>query len=308
MKSRKSRVLPERAALLRGSKVPRALMRHAVTGMKRALNQQVKDKSALWEEAQKYASAFYGPTPKSTGRRRGETAQAVAGLRTFTEKLAKRKLVSPAVRPWQSAIQAGQYIVSIGPPYDDLGEGTSVLKGNPAALASVDATAGQMNVSVFSDFQNPSEAWATVGLFAAFTPPFAGILQASSSLPFSFSRWVNALQDFGGALSEAIVVFLVLQERNNFPVSNSDRHQLWRDLESNQLDFDFGSQTLGVSAQLDVDISGPVLVSVSCTVHARALGWPAPPPDAPRSLAGANLALTVPSITLDLHWTPVIAP
>jgi hypothetical protein len=120
----------------------------------------------------------------------------------------------------------------------------------------------------------------------SFTPPFGGTLRASANLSLLFSWWVNAIEDVNGALSEAVVVFGVLQEQNGLPVSDFHRFEVWRDLETNQLDFDFGSQTLAVSAQLDVESSSEVVVSVGCNVHAKALGWPLPP--SPATPPGAS--------------------
>jgi hypothetical protein len=280
--------------LIRGNEVPSAMLRQWRAAMKPIFDQQFSEKSALRQNV----AAYLG----------NKEAAALTALRNFTEKLAKRKVATPAAPLGQSGVLAGQYVVSVAPPYEAAGQGTSILSGSPAASASADAGTGQINVGVVSNYQSPSEAWAEADIFALFIPPFGGTLRASANLSLLFSRWVNAIQDLNGALSEAVVVFGVLQEQNNLPSSDFHRFEVWRDLETNQLDFDFGSQTLAVSAQLDVESTNVVVVGVTCAVHAKALGWPLPPsPGAPRSLAGSNLTLTWPTATVDLRWRPVIS-
>lgn len=293
--------------LIRSNKIPGGLLRQWRAAMKRSLDQQFREKSALRQEVSVYLGSFSRPSANAA-RGSKEAARALTALRNFTEKLAKRKVVTPAAPGGRSDVLAGQYVVSVAPPYVESGQGTSITSGSPAASASADEGTGQMNVAVVSNFQSPSEAWAEATLFADFVPPFGGALRASANLSLLFSWWVNAIQDFNEALSEAVVVFGLLQEQNNLPVTDFQRFALWRDLESNQLDFDFGSQTLTVSAQLDVESNSVVVVGASCAVHAKALGWPPPSPGTPRSLAGSNLAITWPSVTLDLLWRPVISP
>jgi hypothetical protein len=275
--------------------------------MKPIFDQQFREKSVL----RRNVAAYLGSSSSPAGNATVGNEQAVGGLvalRQFTEKLAKRRVDKHTASLGRSGVLAGQYVVTVAPPYDATAQGTSILSGSPAASASADAGNGQINVGVVSNYQNPSEAWAEADIFANFMPPFGGTLRASANLSLLFSWWVNAIQDLNGALSEAVVVFGVLQEQNSLPVSDFHRFELWRDLESNQLDFDFGSQTLAVSAQLDVESSSVVVVGASCAVHAKAVGWPLPPsPGTPRSLAGSNLGITWPSVILDLLWRPVIS-
>jgi hypothetical protein len=287
--------------VIRGNKVPVALLRQWRTAMKPSFDQPFREKSALRQNVAAYIGSSSSPAGK-------EAAGGLVALRHFTEKLANRRVDKHTASLGRSSVLAGQYVVSVAPPYGGATQGTSIISGSPAASASADEGTGQMNVGVVSNYQSPSEAWALATLLATFVPPFGGSLRASANLSLLFSRWVNAIQDFNEALSEAVLVFGVLQEQNSLPVSDLHRFELWRDLESNQLDFDFGSQTLAVSAQLDVESSSVVVVGASCSVHAKALGWPLPPsPGTPRSLAGSKLGITWPSVTLDLLWRPVIS-
>ncbi len=305
MKVKSSRA---RSQLIRGNKVPSALLRQWRAAVKPSLDQQFREKSALRQNVAAYLGAFSSPAGNATGGNE-EAAGALIALRNFTEKLAKRKIDAPAAPLGRSGLLTGQYVVSVAPPYvGGSGQGTSIISGNPTASASADEGTGQINVGVVSNYQSPSEAWAEATLLANFVPPFGGSLRASANLSLMFSWWVNAIHDINEALSEAVLVFGVLQEQNSLPVSDLHRFELWRDLESNRLNFDFGSQTSAVSAQLDVESSSVVVVGVSCAVHAKALGWPLPPsPGKPRSLAGSNLAITWPSVTLDLVWRSVLS-
>jgi hypothetical protein len=300
-------------SLLGGSSFPASLLRRRVTQVERSLNEQFKVKGALRQEAGKYLRTLQ-QTISSGASANEEVSRAAAGLRSFSERLAKRKVVSPAMPRVTSGIVYGRYVVNIAPPNYNPLEISGIPEGNPTVSDTADANTGQMNLSVVSDYENASEAWAWAELYITYNPPFGpGTLRASANPSMLFSWWVNALQDFPDALSEACLSFgIVTYSRlaGSFVGQNTNTYELWSEMQTDQLDFDFGSRTMPVSAEMNIGEEDMCYVFLNCLCHVVALGWPPNPPGqyiGPRSLAGARLALTLPSITLDLEWHPIVA-
>jgi hypothetical protein len=304
-------------SLLGGSSFPASLLRRRVTQVERSLNERFKGKAALRQEAGKYLRTLQ-QTISSGASANEEVSRAAAGLRSFSERLAKRKVVAPAVPRVPSGIVLGQYVENFAPPYQNKPLTKSgILEGNPSMSDAANAITGQMNLSVVSDYDNPSDAWASAELCVTFDPPFGpGTVSASANPSILFSWWINAISDFHhDALSEACLSFGIMTyslATGSFVGQNINTYELWSEMQTNQLDFNFGSQTVPVSAEMDVDAEDVCYVFLNCLCHVVALGWPPQPTGPgievyPRSLAGAKVALTLPSITLDLEWHPVVA-
>ncbi len=303
----------ENESLLGGSSFPASLLRRRVAQVERSLNGQFKEKSALRQDAGRYLRTLQ-QTMSSGASASKEISRAVAGLRNFSERLAKRKVVAPAAPRLRSGIVAGRYAVNIAPPYNNPLELYGIPDGNPTVSDTANADTGQINLSVISDYENPSEAWAFAELYITFNPPFGGTLSASANPSIVFSWWVNAVQDFiHDGLTEACLSFGIItySPAGLLVGQNTNPYKLWSEMQTNQLDIDFGSQTMPVSAEMSVGEGDVCYVFLNCMCHVVALGWPPvlPRPGLySRSLAAATVALTLPSITLDLQWRSVNAP
>jgi hypothetical protein len=302
-------------SLLGGSSFPASLLRRRVAQVERSLNAQFKEKGALRQDAGKYLRTLQ-QTISSGASANEEVSRAAAGLRSFSERLAKRKVVSPAVPRVRSGIVFGQYVVNFAPPQYNPLTRSGILDGNPTVSDTADANTGQMNLSVVSDYENPSEAWAWAELYITFDPPFGpGTLSASANPSILFSWWVNAIQDFHvDALSEASLSFGIItnsRSTGSLVGQNINTYELWSEMQTDQFDFDFGSRTVPVSAEMNIGEDDECYVFLNCMCHVVALGWPPQPTSSgiyAQSLAGAKVALTLPSITLDLEWHPVFGP
>ncbi len=302
-------------SLLGGSSFPASLLRRRVAQVERSLNARFKEKGALRQDAGEYLRTLQQAISSGASANE-EVSRATAGLRGFSERLAKRKVVSRAAPRVRSGIEFGQYVVNFAPPQYNPLTSSGILDGNPTASETADGDTGQMNLSVVSDYENPSEAWAWAELYITFDPPFApGTLSAAANPSILFSWWVNAIQDFHhDALSEAYLSFgIVTNSRSTGSLvgQNINTYELWSEMQTDQLDFDFGSRTMPVSAEMNIGESDECYVFLNCMCHVVALGWPLRHTGLgvySRSLAGAKVALTLPSITLDLQWRPVFGP
>jgi len=312
MKKKTSAVESRHSAfqLIGKKEIPAPLLRRIMADRKRQLAAQFQEKSAIWLEAAKYRAILERSASRQVNR--SEAAHAVEGLRKLSQRLAKRKLAAPVVPKIQPGILAGGYTVRVPPPYDHAYTYSKAYQGNPSMHISADASTGQMSASVVSDFRNASYGLATAEVGIYFTSPLGpASLTVSASLAINFSAWVNSL--YGGADSLAGPLIGI----NSYAPDGSQTgasgalagNGIAPGYVNGGVDFDFGSETQMISAQLDVGLNDQCYVYLNLSCVASGFGWPVPPNRSlPASLAGADVALTVPSFTLDFQLIPVIAP
>jgi hypothetical protein len=296
--------------LLGGKSVSASLLRGHREQRKRSVLEQAKAKEALRRESGKYLSALEKSMASGAGESE-EAARAAAGLRSFSERLAKRKIAAPAVQPVPSRILAAQYVVNIGTPFTDGYYYPLGYEGETNVSASADAQTGQLEVSAGTVYQGPGYALPWAELEIVYRPPFPiglGTLSVSANPSLSFAWSVNAMHDPNGATSAAELMLLVqsVDINDNLTGESYDVKVLWDRTLTNGLAFDLGSMTVPLSTQLDIVAGDRCIIWMYCQCIARGAGWPPPPPKGkpvpPRSMASSEVALTLPSVTLDLQW------
>ncbi len=288
---------------LRGGKtVPEGLVRRRMADVKRRVKARFEEKNALQRQAAQYWSRIQKPIGEDA-----EAARAVDGLRGIDERLAKRKLIVPAAPREVAGILAGSYSVRVTPPYDYAFAGSSFVfppVGNPDSAASADKNSGQLSCSIATDHANPSygSPYAEMGIY--FHPLFGpAILRVWANPAFAFSWWANSISAASpaGSFGHGWLEIWILQAGGSGPLYwRFQDFASWDVYAKQELEFDFGSNPgSAVFGQLQVDPSYVYGLSVSCECEATGSGWPG-------SLAGANLSITVPSITFEVDLMPVV--
>ena len=79
---------------------------------------------------------------------------------------------------------------------------------------------------------------------------------------------------------------------------NIQNFTLWQEMIARDFEFDFGSTTRSLGAEMEIDASHSYIISLACTCLAEAGGWPG-------SLAGATLNTALPSVSLDVAGLPL---
>lgn len=287
--------------LLQGGKLTESVVQRRFAEVKRKWLAEINEETAIRQQAGKYFNQI--ATPIDDGDNANE-AQAIAGLRRVTERLAKRKLAAPRkvkVLPdvW------GRYSLKFTPPYKGLG--TSVVgqissaTGNPTISATGVDNLGQLSCSVDTNFNKPSGGTASNLMGVHFKPLFS---EATARISFdseiAFSWYVNSIQN-KLATSSAQGLIQLFQYDSTFVQPSLRRGAFigWNEIAENELDFHVISET-GPTWFLEAPVSSShfyfVVISLSCT--ASGAGWPG-------SLAGARAMVTVPSITVTVTTNPV---
>jgi hypothetical protein len=305
--SKKRKGLDPRAIVLEfvygGKAVSKSLLNRSVSRIGGQLNAQFKERSKLREEAAKYRKKI--ETPRKAIGASKETAQTAAALRAITDQVAKRKVIPPVLSRDVSGILAGTYSVTISPPYPYTFFESSIYRGSPSSAAWADDYTGQITLRTETDNSRASWATPTAGLGIFFSPNFpTGFLRARANLATTFSWWVNALPRCEAASNASFNFGIWVLTPEGLAVQLPDYHQvevLWSSMVYDGLDFDFGSKAYPLSTQSKVDGGQTYLVLLLCTCDAHdTAGWPG-------SLAGANLAATLPSVTLEVEAFPVLS-
>jgi hypothetical protein len=285
--------------LMRGGQLPKDVVQRHFSEMKQKLAEEIKEKSAIQQQAAKYFSEIQKPLANVAG-----DSAAVAGLGRITDQLAKQKLVVPAIAKVAPGILAGSYTLRFAPPYTAYGNDTVSgdsypVSGNPTVSTSAVPSLGQFNSSVATDFKSPSEGYAESLMGVHFRPMFG---PATARIWFdseiAFSWWVNSIGP--QAMSEAHGLLQLYQYDGAFTFLTEREFTGWRETAQNQLNFDFGS-TPGPTWYLESPVSPSHFYFVTMRLRCRAsgAGWPG-------SLAGANLSITVPSITVEVTMNPIV--
>jgi hypothetical protein len=284
--------------LLRGGKVPGGAGQRLMADLKRNLSARLKKKSAIRRQAAEHLGRIERPIADNA-----KAARALSGLREITDRLAKQKLVMPRTAALAGGIIAGSYTLRFTPPYTALGESTEpgtvgVFYGNPTGSVSADPDLGQLNCSIATDFKSPSSGSA-MGVMGVYFRPILGSATARVwfSSEIGLSWWVNSIGPEACAGWQGLIELY----QYNGAFTSLTRGAFLGGAEDavNALNFDFVSYP-GPTWYLKAPVSSEhfyfVVISLSCS--ATGAGWPG-------SLAGAITSVIVPSITVEVTWTPV---
>lgn len=290
-------------------KFPEHLLRRYLEEALRDKSAKFREKIALQKEAAKYRSVLQNAAAKGPGAN-ADAKRALAGLRKITGRLAKRKIVAPALIPQPPGINAGSYTQIFTPPYKWAFTESGVSFGNPHKSVSALKSTGQFNCVVNCDAKVPGAAFVEGDIGIYFLPTFTkGSVTVSVNPSAEYSWWVNTISnDYVGASQGYIHLYYTaydLATYNPPSLRFSQRDAppsekiIWSSALQGGIDFGFGSSP-GYPLQISFPVSGNYYyaIGVSCTVQADAEGWPG-------SLAAANLAVTLPSFTLYVQPLPV---
>jgi hypothetical protein len=279
--------------LLRGPKVPDSVLRRCFAEVKRNRAKEIDKKWAMRQKAAKYLSRLQSPSGDGANRN-PKTEKAVQGLREITDQVARQKLIAPRIAAVPPGILAGSYTLRFAPPYADLPGAYASATGNSTVLTTAAQNLGQYDVGVASDVKNLSVAGASYTFGVSLAPLFGvATVRAWIDAQIAFSWWVNSIGPTAWSQGQAGIT-LVQPDRQIEGVPWAVRNTFlnWYERVNNEVDFDIGSMAAPASIEA-TGVTGNVIVQVSVWAYALADGWPG-------SLAGANLSITVPSITVEV--------
>lgn len=290
-----------------GKAVPANSIRRYLAGTQDRVEGLIKEKSKLYQEAARYRRKLRRPS--AAGGKDPEVARAVEGLRKFTNRLQKRKVIAPAVAKLAPGILAGSYAVRLTPPYDFanvfISAGAPKAAGNSAFARR---HAGEMGWSISAATKENQNPVAITEIGAFFIPMFGpALLRASVNPAVSFAWWINSLgfvAETHASMSFGITAFRK-DGTEDFGIPRTGGSiGLWSERDGDVLKFDFGSNSDNpMSASIEVDTNHFYLVSVRCLGVAFAKGWEG----RFASQAGGILSIAVPFIDLDLRLIPVVS-
>ena len=314
MPSKKKRTSLQGNALqiLRGGKaVPRDLVHRCIADLQQKRKAQLDQRNSTERKMAKYLGQAQGSGKSDTKDPR--VTQSLDSLLGIHQKLAKQKLVAPQVPGGFGGILPGHITVTVVPPFDYDVIIPTVLAGNQPTLdGSSDKNTGKMSASAITATQpgfNGGSMYTTVGVY--FHPFGPGTLTVHATPKFSFQWWTNSIRptalvrSFGSGALTIYGVDVASQTTGGVGTivsGASTQFKLWDENETAQVRFDFGFDLQApTSVQLDVNHNLVYLLFVEADVHVEGVGWPG-------SLAGAKMAVTVPSITYDFEVQQVFEP
>jgi hypothetical protein len=300
--SKTSKQMDDEFKFLQGGTLPESDVKRHLAELKQKLSSEFNEKTALRQQAAKYASQIASPAEAPDS---AKATQAIKGLRQFTEKLSKRKLAAPRkliVPP----IWWGTYTLRFTPYYSALGTydlGTIQSEtGDPTVSVTGDDDLGQLSCSVATNYESPSSATAFNMMGVYFKPIFSqATVRVSFDSEIAFYWYVNSIKN-KEAISEAQGLIELYQYDGAFlqPALRRGAFLGWAEVGLNSLDFDIVSEA-GPTWSLEAPVNSSywyfVVISLSCS--ATGTGWPG-------SLAGANATVTVPSITVTVTANQVL--
>jgi hypothetical protein len=302
---------------LRGANgVPEDLARRHLAENKRRLEVRRKQTRVIGEQLANYRRRLRDPALTEVGDADG--ARIADELRAMGERLTRQAMADLASVRQIAGTLAGSYSAKITPPYDyAYAELRFPTTGRVQVTASANQNTGQLSCSMVTSSSPPAKTdpydisglpytpnvatrHAEVGLY--FRPMFGpAILRVSAAPAFAFSWWANSISADMAAVTRATGALAVWKPTGDLlePVDLAeDDFVSWDVTATEQVNFDVESNPGGLaSVQLQVDPSNFYIVCVTCDCHVEGAGWPG-------SLAGANLSITVPFITLAL--TPIL--
>jgi hypothetical protein len=306
MASRKGRASSQSDALqiLRGGKaVPRNLVNQCIADLQQRRSKELSQRNATERKMAK----FLGDT-RSLPKPATQGLDKLLGLH---QKLARQKILAPRVAGGLGGILPGRITATIVPPFDYDIVISSALAGNAAIReATSDKATGKMSASAITSSKKGfggGSAYTTLGVY--FHPLGPGTLSVHATPSFSFQWWTNSIganslvRSFGSGGLTVYGVDVASQttgEVGTIVSTASTRFKLWDENQTDQVRFDFGFDIQApTSVQLDVNHDLVYLLFVDADVHVEGIGWPG-------SLAGAKMAVTVPSITYDFQVQQVL--
>jgi hypothetical protein len=309
VKNKRSLSDPDFARILRGGKaVPGELVRRCVADLQSRRKADLERRSATEGKMAKLFGQARGPL--GDGNPDPPRPGPLQGLLDMHRKLAKQKLAAPKVPGGLGGLLPGQIVVTTVPPFDYNVIIPGRLAGHDAALEGAsDKNTGMMSASAISASPkgfNGGSMYTTVGVY--FHPFGPGTLTVHATPRYSFQWWTNSIganslvRSFGSGGLTVYGVDVAAQTTGGLGTIVSIAHQsfgLWDENLTDQVRFDFGFDLQApVSVQLDVNHDLVYLLFVEADVHVEGIGWPG-------SLAGAKMAVTVPSLTYDFRMQQV---
>ena len=290
--------------ILRGGKaVPKDLVSRCLGDLQQKRSKESGQRIATERRMSKYLDGAQGaprPDPKDP-----KTSQSLDGLLSIHQKLAKQKVLAPKVLGGLGGIFPGQITVTVVPPFDfDVVIPTSLAGNDAIREASSNRNTGQMSASAITSSKKGfggGSMFTTLGVY--FHPLAAGTLTFHATPKFSFQWWTNSINNTlvrsfgsGGLTIHGIDVAAESTGAVGTIVSTAGTtFKLWDENETNQVRLDFGFDISAPSSvQIEVTPHLVYLLFVDAEAHVHGMGWPG-------SLAGAKMAVTVPSITYDFQ-------
>jgi hypothetical protein len=312
MPSKKKQKSPPGNALqiLRGGEaVPKDLVHRCIADIQQKRTKELSQRIATERRMAKHlgqAQGFLAPDISDA-----QIARPLDDLLGIHQKLAKQKILAPRVPGGLGGILPGRITATVVPPFDYDVIIPSILAGNePTLEGSSDKITGKMSGSAFTSTKrgfNGGSVFTTVGVY--FHPLGPGTLTVHATPTFSFQWWTNSIganslvRSFGsgGLTIHGVDVASQTTGATGTIVSTAaTRFKLWDENQTDQVRFDFGFD-LQAPTSLHVDVNHDLvyLLFVDADVHVEGVGWPG-------SLAGAKIAVTVPSITYDFQVQQVL--
>lgn len=287
-----------------GRAIPPAVMRRAMTEANGRLQGLAKEKIRLYREAGKYRRKLRQPVDG----RYPAVARDVKGLREIGNRLAKRKVIAPALVKPVPGILSGSYSLRLTPVYDY--GNLNYFPHNSRNSAFARRRTGELGFNMLAE-RKGADAFVSISLGAFFIPMFGPAhLRASINPALSFAWWI--ISTGAEAITLALMDFRISPYKfdgtydvNVHPTSSGTR-DLWFEQIGLDLDFDFGSISDNpMNAAVDVDTDHFYLIQLECLGQAFSFGTDKP---GFTGVAGGILNATLPYIDLDLQWIPVAAP
>ena len=225
---------------------------------------------------------------------------AEAELLALHQKLAASPLVAPKVPADTGGLFPGRITIKVTPPFDYAftipdheGDATSSGFANTNGQLAGRAVTGRKR-----GLQSAG-MYAEMGIF--FHPLSAGTIRVSANPTFSFQHWTNSLgTSFVRSFGSAQLGIFTFDRQGHIGGGPNMQMKTWNEETTGEVRADFGfDQTAALTVQMDVNRSLVYALCVALDVHAFGIGWPG-------SLAGADLAVSVPSITWQFDLTPVL--
>jgi hypothetical protein len=223
-------------------------------------------------------------------------------LLALHQKLAGSPLTAPKIAADTGGLFPGRITVKVTPPFDYAftipdAEGDVTSSG----FANTNGQLAGRGVTGRKRGLQSAGMYAEMGIF--FHPLSPGTIRVSANPTFSFQHWTNSLgSSFVRSFGSAQLGIFTFDRQGHIGGGPIMPMKTWNEEQTGQVRADFGfDQTAALSVQMDVTRTLVYALCVALDVHAFGVGWPG-------SLAGADLAVSVPSITWQFDLIPVLEP
>lgn len=226
--------------------------------------------------------------------------RAEAELLALHQRLAGHPLAAPKIAAEAGGLFPGRITVKVTPPFDYAftipdHEGETISSG----FANTNGQLAGRAVTARKRGLQHAGMYAEMGLF--FHPLSAGTIRVSANPTFSFQHWTNSLgSSFVRSFGSAQLGIFTFDRQGHIGGGPISQMKTWNEEQVGQVRADFGfDQTASLSVHMDVTRTLVYALCIALDVHAFGVGWPG-------SLAGADLAVSVPSITWQFDLIPVL--